>query len=588
MGTFNDKMTGLADAFRSKFSLTGGLTIDQMTTTVRNADIGDGGGFDFSAATDFTADQLLEGEKGFNSNGELITGTLTVSDTPVAAAPEYGYFTEDGNFQQITLDADEPQNVGDAIEIAEGSVFLYATGQDEPDYSIVTDATAADIAYGKTVVLNGMLVTGAMPTSSISVTDNVVTITTGKIAEREVTVGTALAAKTYTPGSEPIVIKAGQYLTGDQVIKAVQSSMEFYECASVNSGESYTGNIVVSGIGDPDGVYTPINSLPFTDNAWTMTNDLSTFYMTLWDDCWILWEGYNDDPMIYASSNNTNPSATAQELCSSTWTKGTFTAEVDSSGPSGTPTWSGYKMAWSEGESGWVKTDELVEGLEIKGYTPRIGTIYNSDATIEVKRAFDGSGIPIPQDGLVFYAPMDSNYVDMISRQSAVVEGGTFTTHNGLNCLYLDGSEYVQWGKNNLIPAGDSVAISLVALIAPTSQGGWRCYVEVGPEDSVWAAIAAKDGDIQSWGGSYITANGKWQSIVMSKAVAGTAKAYLNGQQTGSGSYDLTALPDSCVFLGSTSNTMIGYIAFAAVYDRELSADEVLEIHNTLMEGVQQ
>ena len=160
------------------------------------------------------------------------------------------------------------------------------------------------------------------------------------------------------------------------------STMEFYECASVNSGESYTGNIVVSGIGDPDGVYTPINSLPFTDNAWTMTNDLSTFYMTLWDDCWILWEGYNDDPMIYASSNNTNPSATAQELCSSTWTEGTFTAEVDSSGPSGTPTWSGYKMAWSEGESGWVKTDELVEGLEIKGYTPEVGKVYAFDSTI--------------------------------------------------------------------------------------------------------------------------------------------------------------------------------------------------------------
>lgn len=130
------------------------------------------------------------------------------------------------------------------------------------------------------------------------------------------------------------------------------TGMEFYECASVSSGEAYTGNIVVSGRGDPDGVYTPTTSLSFTDKGWTMTNSLATFYITLVDGCWTLWEGYIDDPMTYARSTNTNPSATAQEICSSAWTKGTFTAEVDSSVPTGTPTWSGYKMAWSEGQAG--------------------------------------------------------------------------------------------------------------------------------------------------------------------------------------------------------------------------------------------
>ena len=190
MSRFDEKMAELAEAIKSKNSdVTGKLSVQAMIDAVEDITAGDDIG-------------------------------------------EYGYFTGERMFQAVTLDGDMPQDSGDAIEIAEGSVFLYATGQDEPDYSIITDATAADVAYGKTVVLNGMLVTGAMPTSSISVKDNVVTITAGKIAEREVTVGTALAAKTYTPGSEPIVIKAGQYLTGDQTIEAVEDNSFDFSAAT--------------------------------------------------------------------------------------------------------------------------------------------------------------------------------------------------------------------------------------------------------------------------------------------------------------------------------------------------------------------
>ena len=252
--------------------------------------------------------------------------------------------------------------------------------------------------------------------------------------------------------------------------------------------------------------------------------------------------------------------------------------------------WSGYKVEQNNDTGVWTTTDTLVGNMQVLYQKPKVGEIYSADTSILIKKMFDGSVYPIPSDGLVFYAPLDSDYVDMVSGQSAVVEGGSFTTHNGLNCLYLNGSEYVKWGENNQIPVGNSVAISLVALIAPTSQNGWRSYMEVGTENKTWMSITANYGDIHGWGGSSITADGKWQSVVISKAADATAKAYLNGQQATGGAYNTTALADSCVFAGSTSqsNTMIGYIAFAAVYNRELSADEVLEIHNTLMQGVLQ
>lgn len=59
-----------------------------------------------------------------------------------------------------------------------------------------------------------------LPVSTPTVTDNVVTIPAGKIEENtEVTVGTAKAAKSYTPTTKNQTIAAGTYLTGTQTIK---------------------------------------------------------------------------------------------------------------------------------------------------------------------------------------------------------------------------------------------------------------------------------------------------------------------------------------------------------------------------------
>lgn len=338
MGTFNDKMTGLADVFRSKFSTNDTLTIDAMSQLLFNADIGEGGGggVDVSGVTATPAEvlntvkfvdnlgRLLDGEietvtpqvtdnifsvakgyisdnvtlevaeaaaptvsgnqvtlhKGYNpqeqvitveggadipdgyadvsgvtatpndvlmtarfvdSNGELQEGTIqpvtaylndnvfeveegyiqnTTLAVPEAATPtvsgnqvtvykgynrteqtitvdnsggdsttrEFGYWTEDGKFQALDLSGAAPVNSGEPIDLTGAEIYLYATGQNEPDYSQITTAEASDIAIGKSAVLHGVLTTGTMPNATATVSGNKVTISYGKISAQVITV----------------------------------------------------------------------------------------------------------------------------------------------------------------------------------------------------------------------------------------------------------------------------------------------------------------------------------------------------------------------------------------------------------------
>lgn len=89
-----------------------------------------GGDFDFSNATAFTSSQLLDGQKGYNSNGELITGTLEVSagDNNII----YGVLDADGNFQALDLSGENPVDSGTAESIS--TLIMYQTGHNEPSY----------------------------------------------------------------------------------------------------------------------------------------------------------------------------------------------------------------------------------------------------------------------------------------------------------------------------------------------------------------------------------------------------------------------------------------------------------------------
>jgi hypothetical protein len=179
----------------------------------------------------------------------------------------------------------------------------------------------------------------------------------------------------------------------------------------------------------------------------------------------------------------------------------------------------------------------------------------------------------------------------MVSGASASVTGGSFTTYKGLRCLNLDGSGYVKWANNSDLPSGKS-ACSLVLMASPINQNSWRYYMGIGqPGITQHMSIAASGGNFMDRG--HYLQNEIWQTLIITRTSDGSCKDYVDGKLT-STTNRLDEFPNpSCMCVGAAmwadfSQKANSYMAFAAVYDRELSAAEVLEIHNTLMEGVQQ
>lgn len=622
-----------------------------------------GSGVDVSGVT-ATAGDVLAGKMFVDSNGNLITGTLEIGGIGDSAV-KFGYWTEDGKFQEIALDS--PSGIYEVGDPVSADVILFNTGQDAPLYPFSGGtAKAEDVLEGIIFIgETGSMQKGTMATVTPSVTDNVFSVSKGYVAEdvtltvpemqivndgskviipvgynktrQEFAIGGSgsgtgdstvkfgywtadgkfqavdLSGDEPADSGEPIAVDAVMFKTGQPEPEypgngGCESSIEFYECASYTpNADAYTKySFTLSGAPDELANGSYVRS-KYVEN---IGDDVENITASIWknDKGYSFVEEYEAGEWRYYIKNSTgdyiygidSPMSRVTDFNSEYWVDWNswesvtlnFSAWQTEEMPATTEGWTGYKVTQNAETGAWLTSDVLTTGLTVTHLTPKVGEIYSADTTIRVKKMFDGSVYPIPSDGLVFYAPLDSDYVDMVSGQSAVVEGGTFTKHNGLDCLYLDGSEYVKWADTLDMLAEDSSA-SAVILIAPVNIYNWKVYMSVGQESSAGIAVSANHGDIHGWGGDYTTDDGNWQSIVVSKSMNNTGKAYLNGKFTGGGAYNAIFPNPSCVCVGAEmpgnyDNKVQSYIAFAAVYNRELSADEVLEIHNTLMEGVVQ
>ena len=568
-----------------------------------------GGGTDTSDANITAADVRMD-KVAYGKNGKIIGEMNELVASPIILETTDEYYLPNGYYEDCSVVISS--DTLDEMNIRAGSSILGIDGA----FSADATATAADILEGKTAAVNGRMVTGTMKAGGGGEDGSVkfgYWTEEGKFQELD------LSGNAPVDSGAPVSVDATIFATGQPIPEygGAGAGIEFYECASYTpKADAYTKYYITladAPIAEANGTY--------VRTKWV---DDETVEETMWDDYIVasVWKNENDyvfredigwgeySYSIEDANGNTvywlndYPSQRLTNYSSSDWmdystddfTQLTFSDLQTEEIPAITEGWSGYKVLQNSVTGAWSRTDDLHTNMQVGYLKPKVGEIYSADTSIRVRKMYDGATYPITADGLIFYAPLQYDYVDTVSGNTAVITDGSFTEYNGLRCLKLDGTGFVKFLGNSEFPV-DQEAYSLVILTAPTQLNSWKVIFSIGKQGDVQNSIRANGGNLNEYGGTRLETN-KWQSLVLTRNDGGTlGKAYLNGVLNGSSTntsiVGANLSPSADVGVGAEitgggdSNTP-GYYAFAAIYNRELSAEEVAEIHSVLMEDVQQ
>lgn len=251
-------------------------------------------------------------------------------------------------------------------------------------------------------------------------------------------------------------------------------------------------------------------------------------------------------------------------------------------------TWVG-NLAIIDGETGvWSFAETVTPDRPINKIIPQVGKVYDENCTFMVS-GFDIGEI-IPSNGLVFYAPLATDFKDTVHGYDANEKAGTFTEYNGKKMLYSDGSNGIvaKWNgqSNSFLPKGT----------APCSIFAMRMVQEAGDNilygfGDFWDRLFCEK---LSWDGFYAKAPSAIQyrqdngynilnSVCITRDVSGNVVIYEGGTVKVTGT-DTASYGNSEIVVGiSDGGNFHGYISDFAIYDRVLSAKEVLSMHNNLM-----
>lgn len=265
----------------------------------------------------------------------------------------------------------------------------------------------------------------------------------------------------------------------------------------------------------------------------------------------------------------------------------TFSPWQTSELPPTVESWSGYLMQQDAESGAWSRFGDLVSNMAVLYQKPKVGDIYSADTSIRVRKMFDGAVYPIPADGLVFYAPLGGDYKDVISGKHAVTTAGSFTSRAGKDCLRLT-NEYIKWDATEGLPVGEG-DISLCFLVSPVDDSARQTYISIGDEDAC-VPIQYEDASILDFGGE-LPADSMMHSVCLTRKGTNNARVYIDGIFVNSRNVPFYPVT-SFVCLGALTSydyiqTSNAFFSDVAVYNRELSADEVAEIHAALMEDVE-
>lgn len=238
-------------------------------------------------------------------------------------------------------------------------------------------------------------------------------------------------------------------------------------------------------------------------------------------------------------------------------------------------TWSGYKAVFN-GQSYQLESDATT-GLKYTAIKPTVNNIYSQNALVAVKKLYMHSALP--QQGLIFYAPLDA-YKQQADTQQVLqyTSGVTFQTIAGVPCgkFYSNMINFSAGG----FPS-NQVTISAWYYQAPSAgdatgffgYGGGGGRVALLQNSGGIFCLQYDGGRISS--GVSISPNGFWYHLA---AVIGTSSVlfYINGQLAATKSYSANINPQNGVIGGLNGSYMCScYIAGARIYNRQLTAAQI-------------
>ena len=123
-------------------------------------------------------------------------------------------------------------------------------------------------------------------------------------------------------------------------------------------------------------------------------------------------------------------------------------------------TWTGYKALLTDGVYTFEET--LTTGLTYgTAYTPAAGNIYDAEATLEVKRVWEGMGKPLTFTALLDGSSVTFNYTSARDIYSSTDLGKTWSGYASGTKLDLAAGETVQfWNKNQACGYPDRFSLS--------------------------------------------------------------------------------------------------------------------------------
>lgn len=503
-----------------------------------------------------TADKLLANYVAVDASGSKVTGTIqtveatsdgTTVTVPVGyiaveqtfavggdAAVEYGYVTADGMVQMLDLSGETPINSGEPQTL---DAALFVTGQSEPEYGTVSGGGAFDLAK----------VTEYVP-----------------YAEAESRI-TAVELSGFTD----IIISDDPEDPDYEFNEYYNEANGRYVVTNATDAEiSWMDRIYKHETKEYYLVYNYVEGSP-SESTWFLCTAASVDSAVKW---------------MYNLDENSEP-VQAGNLADGTYRWGDYESEpfnitmtvTITATPEQPMVLKGVNAISYENEV-WTfsDTETVFTGFETE---PKVKSIYAVSGDRLIGAQIDRD-VLFPDEGLVFYAPLEANVSTTETGQALTVNGGvTFGVENGVPCAQLNSdSDYIEFEETNFPTGVQPRTVSLWTKSIASNPSifeygqdapGWFFSVLVQSGGSVILSLnsrsqqAATIEDASVWHHLVTTLNGT------------TVTGYVDGvfSKTGNFSYAPNTTLSGTGKIG-VSNAG-GRIAAVRVYNRVLTEEEI-------------